>query len=161
MNRFAAIRRVLALLLLALWWGGFSFYAGGVVLIGHEVLRSKVRQGFITERVTTELNWLGVVALAFVAGELSASHSRSRQRATWIAWTLTLAATVALVLLHTKLAGMLDFAGRQVADDENFYGWHRVYLVTATVQWFAGAVLLVLFQLGLCQPKPAKNLAAG
>ncbi len=161
MRVIPTIRRVLAMLLLALWWGGFSFYAGRVVFIGHKVLRSKIRQGFITERVTTELNWLGVAALAFVAWELFASRSRSRQRATWIAWTLTLAATVALVVLHTKLAGMLDFAGRQVADDENFYGWHRIYLVTATVQWLAGAVLLVLFQFGLCQPTPTKDLAAG
>lgn len=145
MSGIAAARRVVAILLLALWWGGFSFYAGRVVFVGHEVLRSKIRQGFITERVTTELNWLGIAALTFVAWDLFASHSRSRQLATWIAWTLALAATLALVLLHTKLGGMLDFAGRQVADDENFYGWHRVYLVTATVQWLAGAALLVLF----------------
>ena len=160
MRAVPTIRRVLAMLLLALWWGGFSFYAGRVVFIGHEILRSKIRQGFITERVTTELNWLGIAALAVVAWELIAS-SRSRQRATWISWILALVATLALILLHTKLAGMLDFTARQVADDENFYGWHRIYLVTATVQWLAGAVLLVLFQLGLCQPKPTKDLAAG
>lgn len=159
MRAVPTIRRVLAMLLLALWWGGFSFYAGRVVFIGHEVLRSKIRQVFITERVTTELNWLGIAALTVVAWELIACHSR--RRATWISWILALVATLALVLLHTKLAGMLDFAGRQVADDENFYGWHRIYLVTATVQWLAGAVLLVLFQFGLCQPKPTKNLAAG
>lgn len=145
MKGVAAVRRVIAILLLTLWWGGFSFYAGRVVFIGHQVLRSKIRQGFITERATTELNWLGIAALAVVAWELIASHSSSRKRATWISWTLALAATLALVLLHTKLAGMLDFAGRQVADDENFYGWHRVYLVIATVQWLAGTALLVLF----------------
>ena len=147
MRSVAAIRRVLAILLLALWWGGFSFYAGRVVFIGHEVLRSKIRQGFITERVTTELNWLGIAALAIVAGELLASDSFSRRRATWIAWTLALVATLALVPLHTKLAGMLDFATRQVADDEHFYGWHRLYLCAATLQWLAGGLLLVLFHL--------------
>ena len=44
MTRFAAIRRTLAMMLIALWWGGFTFYAGRVVFIGHEVLRSKVRR---------------------------------------------------------------------------------------------------------------------
>ena len=49
------ILRLSATWSLSLWWGGFSFYAGRVVFIGHEVLRSKIRQGFIIERVTTEL----------------------------------------------------------------------------------------------------------
>jgi hypothetical protein len=69
MTRFAAVRRMLAIMLLALWWGGFSFYAGRVVFIGHEVLRSRIRQGFITERVTNELNWLASVTLALAAWE--------------------------------------------------------------------------------------------
>ena len=87
MTRFATIRRMLAIMLLALWWGGFSFYAGRVVFIGHEVLRSKVRQGFITERVTTELNWLGLAMLAVVGWELFASSSFWRRRGAWMLQT--------------------------------------------------------------------------
>ena len=140
----ARIRRLAATLLLSLWWGGFSFYAGRVVFIGHEVLRSKIRQGFITERVTTELNWLGMTALALVGWELFAARSTTRRTA-WAAWAVALLATLALFALHSKLAGMLDFNTRQLADDEHFYGWHRVYLLTATVQWIAGAALLLVF----------------
>ena len=154
MRRFAAARRAVTILLLALWWGGFSFYAGRVVFIGHEVLRSKVRQGFITERVTTELNWLALAALAVVGWELLSSGPSSRRRTMGTAWVIALVATLALVLLHTKLTGLLDFATRQVTDDDHFYGWHRIYLCTATVQWLAGAVLLVLFNLPLCPVKP-------
>lgn len=140
----ARVRRLAAALLLSLWWGGFSFYAGRVVFIGHEVLRSKIRQGFITERVTTELNWLGMTALALVGWELFAARSTTRRTA-WAAWGVALLATLALFALHSKLAGMLDFNTRQLADDEHFYGWHRVYLLTATVQWIAGAALLLVF----------------
>ena len=140
----ARVRRLAATLLLSLWWGGFSFYAGRVVFIGHEVLRSKIRQGFITERVTTELNWLGMTALALVGWELFAARSTTRRTA-WAAWAVALLATLALFALHSKLAGMLDFNTRQLADDEHFYGWHRVYLLTATVQWIAGAALLLVF----------------
>ena len=153
MNRFAAIRRMLAIMLLALWWGGFTFYAGRVVFIGHEVLRSKVRQGFITERVTTELNWLGLTMLGVVGWELLASAPFSRRRVAWIAWAVTLLATLALFLLHAKLAAMLDFTARQVTDDNSFYGWHRIYLCTATVQWLAGGALLLLFHHPLCLTK--------
>ncbi len=153
MNRFAAIRRMLAIMLLALWWGGFTFYAGRVVFIGHEVLRSKLRQGFITERVTTELNWLGIVMLGVVGWELLASAPFSRRRAAGIAWAVTLLATFALILLHTKLAAMLDFTARQVADDNSFYDWHRIYLCTATVQWLAGGTLLLMFQHPACPTK--------
>lgn len=144
MSWLAKVRRLLAGLVLSLWWGGFSFYAGRVVFIGHEVLRSKIRQGFITERVTTELNWLGMTALALVGWELFAARSTTRRTA-WAAWGVALLATLALFALHSKLAGMLDFNTRQLADDEHFYGWHRVYLLTATGQWIAGAALLLVF----------------
>jgi len=153
MRRLASFRRVAATLLLAIWWGGFSFYAGRVVFIGHEVLRSKVRQGFITERVTTELNWLGLVMLGVVGWELLASAPSSRRRGAWIAWAVTLLATFALFLLHSKLAAMLDFTARQVADDNHFYDWHRIYLCTATVQWLAGGTLLLIFSNVVCPTK--------
>ena len=160
MTRFAAIRRMLAIMLLALWWGGFTFYAGRVVFIGHEVLRSKVRQGFITERVTTELNWLGLVMLGVVGWEMLSSATFSRRRVAWIAWAVTALATFALFILHSKLAGMLDFSARQVTDDNHFYDWHRIYLCAASVQWLAGGALLVIFHRPLC-PTKATQADAG
>ena len=157
MSRFATRRRMLAMLLLALWWGGFSFYAGRVVFIGHEVLSSKVRQGFITERVTNEFNCLAVVALALVGWELAATQWSSRtRRGVWFAWGTAVAATVALFFLHAKLGSLLDFSARQVADDLRFYDWHRTYLWTATVQWFAGTTVLVAL-LSTTNSAPASN----
>ncbi len=141
----ARIRRLSATLLLSLWWGGFSFYAGRVVFIGHAVLHSKIRQGFITERATTELNWLALAALAFVGWELLATHSNSRRTA-WVGWIVVVVPTLVLFPLHAKLVGMLDFATHQITDDEHFYGWHRVYLLVATVQWLFGAVLIGFVQ---------------
>ena len=140
----ARLRRVAATLFLSLWWGGFSFYAGRVVFIGHAVLHSKIRQGFITERVTTELNWLALATLAFAGWEFFASRAAYRRTA-WVIWSVALVTTLVLFPLHTKLAGMLDFA-TQVAADEHFYGWHRVYLLVATVQWLFGAALIILVQ---------------
>ncbi len=137
------IRHSLAVVLLALWWGGFSFYAGFVVFDGHAVLKSKVKQGFITERVTTQLNWLAVAMLAVTAWELAARRRRGEStRAAWLAWAGVLVTTTALFALHAQLAGMLDFASRTVSDDDHFYARHRVYLLMATAQWVAGLGLL-------------------
>lgn len=143
MTVLARFRRVAATLLLSLWWGGFSFYAGRVVFIGHSVLHSKIRQGFITERVTAELNWLALATLAFVGWELFATRAAYRRTA-WVVWSATLVTTLVLFSLHAKLAGMLDFSTHQLTDDEAFYGWHRVYLLVATAQWLFGAALVSL-----------------
>lgn len=138
MNRLASTRRLAATLLFALWWGGFTFYAARVVFIGHAVLKSKIRQGFITERVTTELNWIGLLALAFVGWEFFASRHSIRRRSAWVAWVSAVLATLVLFALHAQLAAMLDFDARTVADDDRFYGAHRIYLIVATAQWLAG-----------------------
>ena len=161
MTRFAAIRRMLAIMLLALWWGGFSFYAGRVVFIGHEVLRSKIRQGFITERVTNELNWLAVVSLSLAAWELAAARTSVRwRRWPWTAWGVAVATTIVLFILHAKLTSQLDFPARQVVTD-NFYDWHRAYLCMASIQWLAGTALLVTLLSDLCPTKSSTRADLG
>src|ERR1700676_581956 len=73
----SALRRWLAISLLAVWWGGFTFYSVVVVHTGHRVLRSKVRQGFITQQVTRQLNVLGIVTLAPLLGSAGAADGRT------------------------------------------------------------------------------------
>ena len=159
MSRFAMVRRALAVLLLALWWGGFGFYAGRVVFIGHEVWRSRIRQGFITERVTTELNWLALATLAIAGWEVFASRPTTRRTA-WFSWMVALLCTAVLFAVHLKMAGMLDFTARQVIDDGRFYQWHRIYLLVATVQWFAVGVLGLMFHFATW-PTNVKKADAG
>src|SRR5262245_46474847 len=142
-SRFAETRRIGATMLLALWWGGFSFYAARVVFIGHAVLKSKIRQGFITERVSTELNWLALLALGFVGWEFVASRQSICRRVAWFAWSVALLASLSLFGLHAQLASMLDFSTRTVVDDGHFYSSHRIYLITAALQWLAGLICLV------------------
>ncbi len=144
MNRLAVVRRFAAILLLALWWGGFTFYALAVVPTGHQVLRSKVRQGFITQQVTNKLNALGGVTLGVLLWELLATR-RSRsggRRFQWavLSWALLAATLAALCWLHGRLDAQLDFAGRTVLDDGVFYQWHRAYLIVATIQWLGMVV---------------------
>jgi hypothetical protein len=141
--RSSDARRVAATVLCALWWGGFGFYAARVVFIGHAVLKSRIRQGFITERVTGELNWLGLLTLAFVGWEFIASRQSIRRRIAWLAWAAALLATLSLFALHAQLAATLDFSARSVTDDDRFYGLHRFYLLVAAAQWLAGLICLV------------------
>ena len=144
MKGIAQTRRLLAVLLLAVWWGGFTFYALVVVPTGHQVLRSKVRQGFITQQVTNQLNVLGAVTLALLLWQWAATRrvapAPGWSRAAILSWAV-LAATLALLFwLHPRLDALLDAEHRSVLDDGKFYALHRIYLVVATVQWLAGAV---------------------
>lgn len=140
---FARLRFLSVVLLLAVWWGGFTFYALVVVPTGHHVLRSKVRQGFITQQVTNKLNALGAVTLAALAWQVVAvrrAKSRRWLRIATISWT-ALAVTLALLFwLHPHLDALLDPVARSVADDAKFYALHRWYLIVATVQWLAGMI---------------------
>ena len=144
MSRLAAVRRVAAILLLALWWGGFTFYALVVVPTGHHVLRSKVRQGFITQEVTNKLNWLGAVTLALLLWQMLAARRegvspRCFQVTAW-SWSVLAVTLAALFWLHPHLDALLDPVNRSVVDDDRFYALHRWYLIVATVQWLAALV---------------------
>jgi len=88
MSWLSRFRPWLAIVLLAVWWGGFTFYALVVVPTGHKVLKSKVHQGFITQQVTDRLNVLaaatGRAALA-TDGFDSRSHLPTRRHAQMLA----------------------------------------------------------------------------
>lgn len=140
---FARLRYLVAVLLLALWWGGFTFYALVVVPTGHHVLRSKVRQGFITQQVTHKLNALGVVTLAALAWRgVAVRREKSRRwlRVASISWAALAVTLAVLCWLHPHLDALLDPVARTVMDDDKFYALHRWYLIVATVQWLAGMV---------------------
>ena len=129
------IRRYLVLLLFALWWGGFTFYSVVVVYTGHKVLKSKVRQGLITQKVTVQLNALGVVTLSALAWELALTRRRSGWKVAACSWVLMVVLLGVLYSLHSRMDGMLDSQSRTVTDDAHFYSVHAVYLTVSTVQW--------------------------
>ncbi|MBI3408745.1 MAG: hypothetical protein HY040_10350 [Planctomycetes bacterium] len=141
-----AVLHYLVTLVFAVWLGGFTFYALVVVPTGHQVLKSKMRQGFITQQVTNQLNVLGVAALSLLLWQMLAvrqrAGSRGGSRTAWLSWTVLALTLAALFWIHPRLDTMLDPVSRSVADDDRFYEWHRWYLVVATMQWMAAVVHL-------------------
>jgi len=129
------IYRFVALAALGFWIGGTTFYALVVVPSGTRVFGG-TEQGFLTEQVTRELNWIGVVSLVILLPGVRRSWSLA---ATW----LVLAATVAaLFALHPRVAIYLNHVDQSVTDYTQFYAWHRYYLIATTIQWLAGLVQL-------------------
>ena len=139
-------RRLLVVAALMFWLGGFTFYASVVVPVGTEVLRSPRKQGFITRKVTRDLNVSAAVALGVLALEVAVAGDPSRLR--WwgrlVLWLVMAGCQVALFGLHPHLDSFLRERGGIVLDHEAFRLWHRAYLWLHTVQWGAGVLFLGL-----------------
>jgi hypothetical protein len=141
------LRRYLTVIVLMFWLGGFTFYASIVVPIGMEVLKAGgLRQGFITQRVTNQLNLVATVALAVLLAEvlLTADPSRRRLWARLGLWGVMAACQVGLFLGHVYLDERLQRKGMIILDPETFRPAHRLYLWTHTVQWGAGLLFIWL-----------------
>ena len=126
------VRRGVAIAALSLWIGAIAFYGAVVVPAGGKVLGATA-QGFITQRVTAELNTLALIAIAALAWNTFVAP----RRALVIAWLVLLVAQVALFALHPYVGALLDAAARQVTDHAGFYVRHRIYLLVTTAQWVA------------------------
>jgi hypothetical protein len=140
------LRRYLVLIALMFWQGGFTFYAAVVVPTGTEVLRSTLRQGFITREVTRYINMAAAAGLALLAWDVLAAHDPCRLRR-WARaglWLFMAGCQTLLFVLHPYLAGMMQTKGLIVHDQETFRPIHRVYLWTHTIQWFAGLLFIAL-----------------
>jgi hypothetical protein len=135
-------RRLLLVLALMFWQGGFTFYASVVVPIGRETAGDST-QGDITRQVTLYLNVAGLVALPLLAWDIAAARDASgvRKSSRWLCW-LVMAGTLGyLFWSHEHLGGLLDGTHYERAV---FRTHHRIYLWVSTVQWVAGLLFVAL-----------------
>jgi hypothetical protein len=139
-------RRFIVICALAFWLGGFAFYTGVVVQVGAAVLKSHVRQGFITQRVTFWLNMAGVTALAAMLWDLLAAPGSERwpRRVLWIAWWMIALLQIWLFSLHPFMDRLLNPKALQILDEDKFIVLHTTYVWSATVQWGMGVVFLFM-----------------
>ena len=141
--------RFVAVAALAFWIGGTTFYALIVVPTGTRVLGG-TEQGFLTEQVTRQLNWIGVATLVILLPCMRKSwfHATS--------WLVLAATVAALFALHPRVGAHLNHAEQSVTDYDGFYAWHRLYLIVTAVQWLTGLVQLwSLAALSASYPKPS------
>ena len=140
---YAMFRRFLLLQALLLWQGGFVFYSAVVVPIGTDLLGSASAQGEITALVTVWLNRIGLVFLAVLAWDVSATRDPVARRIV-VRQTLGVVAALLLLLLfylHDLMNYFLDPTGRTIAMRRPFRVAHIVYLCTSTVHWGIGLAL--------------------
>ena len=136
------IRRFLVILALAIWFGGFTFYAEIVIPSGHKVLHSHIRVGLITQEVTRWLNLIGVVALAIFAWDIAALRKTGDKKLLRMlggSWAIMVLMQIALFALHPVLDSQIV---ERESIESTFYNLHRVYLIVATAQWLATLVYI-------------------
>lgn len=128
------------MLVLAMWMGGFTFYAEIVIPTASHVLGSHRQVGFITQQVTHWLNLIGIAALAVFLWNLLAEWPRQPARRRLClagAWATMLLSHVGLFATHPFIDRLLDAQTRGISDFDRFENLHTVYLGFATLQWFA------------------------
>ena len=136
----STLRRFLVIQALMLWQGGFLFYAAVVVPTGTNVF-SSFGQGIVTRHVTDWLNAIGAIAVAILAWDQWANGDpRGCRRARWGLWAVLVGSLLGLALVHLRLEPYVD----STMDHREFYAWHRVYLIAATIQWAAGLVYVAV-----------------
>lgn len=142
MRPWVLVLRWAALVSLAVWFGGFTFYSAFVIPVLEEVLGKRDAGSLVTREVTVTLNRLGVTTLAVwwlllaVERRLGGLWPR-RARATVLLVNTGLLAV--LFPMHQTLGRMLD-----EGTTRGFYRLHENYLIVSTAQWVALQALLVL-----------------
>jgi hypothetical protein len=139
------IRRLLVLLALFFWQGGFTFYASVVVPVAQSNI-GHLRQGFITRQVTVYLNLAGAAALVLLLGDLLVTPKslKWRRRCRWLLWGGMALTLLTLFWLHGEMNELLVPRGRIIRDHDAFRALHRLYLWISTVQWACALLYLPL-----------------
>ena len=103
------------------------------------MLGSHREVGFITQQVTRWINLVSLLALALLAWNFIAERGTTPRLKRLLGITLgvMLATQIALFAEHPMLDRLLDAETQNIASRARFYATHRVYLLTAAVQWLA------------------------
>ncbi len=139
------LRRLLLLMALMVWQGGFMFYGAVVVPVGSELLGHRV-QGFVTQSVTNYLNVAGAVALGVWGWDVAVGRGAAGGHRRWVGWAVLVVLLGVLVWLHLRLDELLVADEFRITDRPGYRRLHQWYLILSTVQW-AGAVALAAWTL--------------
>jgi glycosyltransferase involved in cell wall biosynthesis len=118
-------------ILLCLWWGGFTFYAGVVVPVGMRALGSHFLMGKITQEVTNYINFLSLGLFIWLAYFLKKSPDSSSILVKEILAFTLIGSQLLLFLLHKNMSEIIDNQSLSAI----FYLYHRIYLIVSTCIW--------------------------
>jgi hypothetical protein len=140
----SVIRRMIVLISLMFWQGGFMFYGGVVVPVGTDVLGSATEQGIITQAVTNYLNGAGAVCLIIWLEHLWHERRSGVCPPEWYAWGFATLSLAILVGAHLQMDRLLDLESTSVLDHAAFGKYHKLYIATSSFQWVASLIMLFL-----------------
>ena len=138
------IRRMLLLVSLMFWQGGFMFYGGVVVPVGGAILGSEREQGFITQSVTNYLNLAGAVCLILFFEHLWYHRRMGVSALEWGLWSFAVVSLVVLAVIHRQMDQILSAESSSILDPVRFGRFHKVYIGTSSLQWLASLAMLFL-----------------
>lgn len=141
MTHVRLVVRILALVGMIFWLGGFTFYSSVVIPILHEEMGG-LDAGMVTGRVATSLNAFGVAAVVTWWVMVGCERFLGTRRARWSRLGLlglTSAILLGLIALHPVLDARLDEGSMR-----RFYPLHQVYLIASTVQWVVNLALVAV-----------------
>jgi hypothetical protein len=136
------LRRMIVLVSLMFWQGGFMFYGGVVVPVGARILGSETKQGFITQSVTNYLNLAGAVCLILWLEHLWHDRRNGVSKLEWGLWSFIAVQLIALTGIHLKMDHLLNVDSLSIIDPVWFGRLHRLYIVTSSIQWLTSLILL-------------------
>lgn len=133
----------LKIIALLIWWGGFTFYAGIVVPVGMDVLRSHTQMGFITQEVSKYLNVISLMLFILYAYSLRNHKFTEDVLIEQIVSFSLIGFQILLFVIHYFLTNSLDFEHHIVLNPDKFYVFHRIYLIIETLIWLVVSLILI------------------
>jgi hypothetical protein len=129
-------------IILGIWWGAFTFYAGIVVPVGMRVLGSHFEMGMITQQVTIFLNVFSLIIFLIYAYCLKNENVTKNNLVEEIISISLIGFQLLLFLLHYYQTDLIDFEHHKILNPDIFYLLHRIYLIVETLIWLLVSFLI-------------------
>jgi len=133
------LQRLVTVLVIGLWFGGFTCYSTFVIEAGSRIFGG-VDQGYVTQQATDVFNVLAIVMIVAVAIDIAVGWRRNTQRvriAQGVCLVVMIGSVVMLLILHNTLDAQMDATTLSKPDDVSFAPPHSSYRFYSMWLWFA------------------------
>lgn len=137
--------KFITIIVFALWWGGFTFYAAWVIPTAHNVLGDKVVTGMITQQVSHILNGLNALFILSTLPPIFKKKILILIKYEVIILSIGTICLIGLLILHPFLDSFIKTDMQSLTDKTIFYNYHRAYLIISTANWICGLVWLYFY----------------
>ena len=132
----------LKIIILSIWWGAFTSFAGITTFTGSQIATLPVEMGYVSEQITIYLNNFSLIIFLIYYYCVHNDEVNENNLLEQITAISIVGFQLLILLLYFYLTDLLDFEKYSIINQDSFYIIRRIYFIIEILIWIVISILI-------------------